>query len=130
MRGLERGFAMARILVVDDEQLVRATLRQMLEHAGHDILEAENGEAALETCDGAEIDLVITDILMPEKEGIETIIELRQQTPDLKIIAISGGDRGAQLDYLGMAERLGADSVLAKPFRRDQILQAVRDALA
>jgi len=78
---------------------------------------------------GGNIDLVITDILMPEKEGLETIQELRQMDADIKIIAISGGDRSGNLSYLGMAAALGADDVLAKPYRRQELLTMIDTVL-
>lgn len=121
---------MARILVVDDDDLVRATLRQMLENAGHEVLEAANGRLALESIENREIDLVIADIIMPEMDGIETIQELRRKAPDLRIIAISGGNRGAKMDFLKMARKFGANDVLAKPFRREQVFNAIEAALA
>lgn len=120
---------MARILIVDDESVIRSTLRQMLENAGHEIYEASNGDEALRSFGQFELDLVITDIIMPKKEGIETIRELRAKAPDVKIIAISGGDRRGRSDYLGMAIKLGANEVISKPFRREQILKAVQDTL-
>lgn len=120
---------MASVLVVDDEPLIRETLRQILEHAGHEVTDVGNGKEALSALSGRTFDLVITDILMPEKEGIETIIEIKSQMPNLAIIAISGGDRAGAMDVLGIARRLGANQVLAKPFRGEQILNAVEAAL-
>ncbi len=120
---------MARVLVVDDEEFIRFTLRQMLEKAGHEVIEAVNGQDALDAFQRTTVDLVITDIIMPEKEGIETIVELRRQRPDLKIIAVSGGGRTRTLDYLDIAERLGADSAIAKPLKRKTVMDAVNKAL-
>ena len=120
---------MARILVVDDEEIIRFTLRQILEKAGHEVLEAANGRDALDSYEEHRVDLVITDIIMPEKEGIETIVELRQRQPDLRIIAVSGGGRTRTLDYLEIAERLGADGALAKPLNRQAVIDAVDKAL-
>lgn len=120
---------MARVLVVDDEEFIRFTLRQMLEKAGHEVVEAVNGQDALDCFERSPIDLVITDIVMPEKEGIETIVELRRHQPDLKIIAVSGGGRTKTMDYLDIAERLGADSAIAKPLQRQVVMDAVNKAL-
>ncbi len=120
---------MARVLVVDDEEFIRFTLRQMLEKAGHEVVEAVNGQDALDSFAAAPVDLVITDIIMPEKEGIETIVELRRQQPDLKIIAVSGGGRTKTMDYLEIAERLGADSAIPKPLQRQVVMDAVNKAL-
>ena len=121
---------MARILLADDDPLVRETLRHALESSGHDVVEASNGTKALAAFEAHVIDLVITDIVMPETEGIETIIELRRRRPDLKIIAISGGSGVNDVDYLGLARKFGAREVLSKPFRKSQILAAVDGALA
>jgi YesN/AraC family two-component response regulator len=120
---------MARVLVVDDEEIIRFTLRQILEKAGHEVFEAVNGQDALNSFEEYRVDLVITDIIMPEKEGIETIVELRRRQPDLKIIAVSGGGRTRTLDYLEIAERLGASGALAKPLNRQAIMDAVSKAL-
>jgi len=120
---------MTRILVVDDEELVRETLCFMLEEAGFEILEAADGVEALHVFDEHEVDVVVTDIFMPEKEGLETITELRQRKPDVKIIAISGGGGDVNLDYLEFAKTFGASSVLTKPFLREQVLSAVKAIL-
>jgi YesN/AraC family two-component response regulator len=120
---------MATVLVVDDEELVRATLCQILEAAGHEIFEATNGNEALRVFEEHEADLVITDIIMPEKEGIETIVQLRKRKPNLKIIAISGGGRTNQMEYLKIAMKFGANDILSKPFRREQILNVVQGTL-
>ena len=121
---------MACILVVDDEEVVRVTLRQMLEKAGHQVFEAENGVEALRVFEKREADLVITDIIMPEKEGIETIMELRQRKPDLKIIAMSGGGRTGNREYLHLAKSFGADNVLPKPFKMGEVQELVNRTMA
>ncbi len=121
---------MARILVIDDEDELRSMLRQMLEHAGHEVAEAVNGAAGIEIYERDAPDLIITDIIMPEKEGVETIIALRRADPALPIIAISGGGRLDATDFLTMAKKLGARRTLTKPFRRDQLLEAVGECLA
>jgi CheY-like chemotaxis protein len=120
----------ARILVIDDEDELRSMLRQMLEHAGHEVAEAVNGAAGIEIYERDAPDLIITDIIMPEKEGVETIIALRRADPALPIIAISGGGRLDATDFLTMAKKLGARHTLTKPFRRDQLLEAVGECLA
>jgi CheY-like chemotaxis protein len=120
---------MAHILVIDDEAPVRTTLRKMLEIGGHRVSEAADGNEGLEMFAAAGADLVISDIIMPEKEGVETIIALRRQYPEVRIIAISGGGRKANFDFLDFAKRLGADQVLRKPFRKEQLLEAVRACL-
>jgi YesN/AraC family two-component response regulator len=90
---------------------------------------AGNGTAATQLLRQQAVDLVITDIFMPEKEGIETILELRTRWPDLKIIAISGGGGQHGVDYLAAAEQLGAIRSMGKPFRREELLAVVRAAL-
>lgn len=120
---------MARILVVDDEDLVRMTLRQMLEAHGHEVMEAANGRDGLALFASDPADLVVTDIIMPEQEGIETIVQLRRQNPRLKIIAISGGGRTKNMDFLKIASHVGADAILSKPFSTRELLDTVRRCL-
>jgi DNA-binding response OmpR family regulator len=121
---------MARILVIDDEAPVRNMLRQMLEKEGYEVVEAPDGAIGMRLFHEQSIDLIITDILMPEKEGIETILELRKSAPQVKIIAISGGGRTVKLDVLPIAQSFGAARTLAKPFERRELLEAVRAVLA
>ena len=120
---------MARILLVDDDPLVRETLRQGLESDGHTVIEAPDGEEALAAFDTHAVDLVITDIVMPGREGLETIMALRRREPDVNIIAISGGSGANGIDYLSLARKFGARNVLSKPFRKNEILAAVNEAL-
>jgi len=120
---------MARILVVDDQKPIRSMLRQTLEREGHEVVEAPDGEVALEVFRADPTDLLITDIVMPNKEGIEIIMELRRDFPDLAIIAISGGGRIGPEAYLDTAERLGAAKGLAKPISTSELLGAVREVL-
>jgi CheY-like chemotaxis protein len=120
---------MARVLVVDDEELAQFTIREILEDAGHDVCEAENGNQAIAEQQSQPFDLIITDIIMPEKEGVETIVELMAEFPDLKIIGISGGGRTRNLDYLQSAKQVGAKTVLSKPFTEDELLEAVESLL-
>ncbi|HLZ74191.1 response regulator [Phenylobacterium sp.] len=121
---------MAFILVVDDEQMLRTTLRAILQRAGHEVAEAEDGAKAMELFRVNTPDLVITDIIMPNREGVETIGEMRAAAPDLPIIAMSGGgSRGGEL-FLSLAARLGATQTLAKPIRQAELLAAVDACLA
>lgn len=120
---------MARILVIDDDQDVRILMRRSLEAADHQILEAGNGREGLTALANAPVDLVITDILMPEKEGIETISELRRGNPMLKILAISGGGRTGMVEFLNMAKKFGANDSLMKPFRTAELLAKVQHLL-
>ncbi len=126
--GSER--SVARILIIDDDDELRSMLRQMLEQAGHEVTEAVNGAQGIQLYQQDRPDLIITDIIMPEKEGVETIIALRRADPDLPIIAISGGGRLDATDFLTMARKLGARRTLSKPFRRDQLFEAVGECLA
>lgn len=119
-----------RILVIEDEDMVRDTVRDVLTRAGYEVSGAVNGEKGLDALNARPIDLVITDILMPEKEGIETIIEIRKTNSDIKILAISGGGRAQSLHPLEMAGRIGADMILAKPFEPEKLLSVVRDLLS
>ena len=121
---------MGKILVVDDEPLICEMLDVFLSRAGHDVCTASNGEEATKVVKKTEIDLVITDIVMPERDGIETIIQLRKDYPDLSIIAISGGPRVGNCDFLAMAGKLGACETLHKPLDSDQLLLAVEKCLA
>lgn len=121
---------MARVLIVDDDFQVREMLTIMLKRAGHEVAEAGNGNEAIQVCQDKAIDLVITDIIMPDKEGIETIVELRRDYPDIKIFAISGGGRVSPENYLKLAEKIGALKTFAKPFSKNQILSAIDEALA
>lgn len=121
---------MARIVLIDDDEDVRRTLVRMLEIAGHEIHEAADGNSGIELCLRVDPQLVITDILMPEKEGIETIMTLKRDHPALRIIAISGGGRSGAMDFLDMARSLGADEALQKPFRRAELLDIVNRLLA
>ncbi|MBE0529988.1 MAG: response regulator [Rhodospirillales bacterium] len=121
---------MARILVIDDEELARFTMREILESAGHAVEEAKNGAQGISLQRSRPFDVVITDIIMPEKEGVQTIIELRQDFPTLPIIAISGGGRTRNLDFLRIAEQYGARKILPKPFSEEDLLNAVGGCLA
>ena len=114
-----------RILVIDDEELVRLTIKSSLEPNGHEIIEADNGVNGLRLHAETNPDLVICDIIMPEKEGVETIAELRRMSPDLPILAISGGGRIKNLSYLEIAGQLGASDILPKPFGPREILEKV-----
>jgi DNA-binding response OmpR family regulator len=121
---------MSRILVVEDDAPFREMLRKVLERAGHEVEEAKNGSVALERYRQQTSDLIITDLVMPDKEGIETIIDFRRLNPGVKIIAISGGGQVKPKVTLAMALRLGASRALAKPFTPQELLAAVDEVLA
>lgn len=116
------------ILVIDDDQGVRRSVCSLLEREGYCTLAASNGAEAMKALRESPIDLVITDIVMPDMEGIETCMAIRRQYPRLKIIAMSGAT-GAS-DYLAMAQRLGASLTLQKPFGKKELLKAVTGLLA
>ena len=120
---------MARILVIEDNKLARLTLRKTLERNGHEIVEATNGVEGIAMYRAQSFDLVITDIIMPEKEGIGTIIELKHSFPNVRVIAMSGGGRTRNLDFLQIAKQYGAQAVLAKPFSEDELIGAIEGVL-
>jgi DNA-binding response OmpR family regulator len=121
--------ARARILVVDDEVQIRTMLRQLLERSGYDVADAPDGKVGMELQSEEPADLVVVDILMPSKDGIETIKELARDFPEVKIIAISGGGVLPQQEYLAMAEGLGAMCTLTKPIEGEELLEAIRELL-
>jgi len=119
---------MAHILVIDDDIRMLTALQQMLEREGYDVLEAPDGKVATGLYREQPVDLVITDILMPEKDGLEIIMELRRDLPDVKIIAISGdGYIESGLYLLNVAKILGANRTLYKPFTHKEMLEAVAE---
>lgn len=121
---------MARILVIDDDAIMRRMIRQMLERVGYQVDEAESGQAGLLLFRTQPADLVVTDILMPDQDGISTIFELRKEFPDVKIIAVSGGRRATTMHVQALAERAGARHTFAKPIDRHSFLQAVAACLS
>ena len=120
---------MTEILLVEDEQPVRATIRDLLEDAGYAVSEAGDGRQGLEACGAAHYDLVITDMLMPRTDGVELIQALTSRHADMPILAISGGGRVPGELCLTLAGSLGAVATLAKPFSRDALLAAVASCL-
>ena len=121
---------MGRILVIDDDIEVREMLKQYFERAGYDVLVAADGKAATSLQHESPADLVITDIVMPEKEGLETIMEFRRDFPSVKVIAISGGGKIEANKYLTIARALGAQKTFAKPFELKEVLEEVRKLLS
>lgn len=118
-----------RILIVDDDDAVRGLIATTLRGTGYMVETASNGSEAVELFTKAPADLVITDLVMPEKDGIEIVVELRKSHPNLPIIAMSGQSNHSPL-YLGMAKRLGARRTLEKPFTIKILVAAVKDVLA
>ena len=118
---------MTKILIIEDEEQVRKYLRKTLELQGYEVIEAPNGKIGLNVYHQESIDLIITDIIMPEKEGLEIIMELKRNFKDVKIIAITGGYSQTGPDnLLEMAKRFGAKVTIRKPFKNDEILNAVQ----
>lgn len=120
---------MAKILLIEDESLVAGTLEILLRKAGHAVVLAENGEVGLTRFDSEKPDLVITDIIMPEKEGLETVLAIRAKNKDVPIIAYSGGGRTKNYDFLRVADKFGATAVLRKPFANEELLTLVKKCL-
>lgn len=122
---------MKHILLIDDDELVRFALSMALEMAGFKVTQAEHGADPVirQTLSQSKPDLVISDIIMPEKEGIELLMELKRQHPELPIICISGGGRLTSTDYLSGAELLGASAVFKKPLDEDQLIAKINELL-
>ena len=121
---------MAHILVIDDDLMICDLLRRVLERSGYRVTEAHDGQMALNAHKASPADLVITDMIMPGMEGIQTIMEFRRLNPALKIIAMSGGGMGKGSDYLNLARKFGAFHTLAKPFTFEKVSKLVADVLA
>jgi DNA-binding response OmpR family regulator len=121
---------MARILLVDDDDLLRKVLCLILTKFGHTVIEARDGKDALSLFPKSNADLLVTDLVMPEKEGFEILLELRKRRPPVKVIVISGGVRGETASYLDIAKRLGADKVLAKPFPIETLIATIDELMA
>ncbi len=119
---------MAEILVIDDNSEIRLLIANILGGAGHQMREAGDGAAGLALCRASRPELIITDIVMPEKEGLEVIRELSREMPGLPVLAISGAENPTV--YLRAAGLFGAAACLSKPFRPDELLRAVRAALS
>ncbi len=111
-----------RVLVIEDNADLRDYLRVALRAEGYEILTARNGKEALAVIDGQDLDAVVTDLFMPEMDGIETIAALRRKLPNVKIVAISGR---SGVDYLTVARELGVSHTLRKPFELDELLRAL-----
>lgn len=120
---------MAKILVIEDDVLVQRTIERILKKADHDVQLAANGLEGLRAFRTLYPDIVVTDIVMPVKEGLDTIQILRDWSPEARIVAISGGGRLANKDYLAKAAELGANAVLAKPFDPEELLAAITQCL-
>jgi len=120
---------MADILIIEDDSDLRISLKRLFEMDGHNVLDADNGNKGIQIYSGRSIDLVITDIFMPEKDGLETIRELKKKSPSIKIIAISGGGGRGVVRYLDYAKTFGVDYAFEKPVDSDELLDAVNRLL-
>lgn len=127
---------MPRVLIIDDEEDIRDVLYDVLIHAGFDVNVASTGDEGIDELRSKPADVIVTDIIMPEKDGVTTIREIRKEFPDAKIIAISGGgnfgpdayepDAIKTSAYLAAADEAGADVILPKPFERKVLMEAIR----
>ena len=120
---------MARILVIDDDNHIRETVRRVLEARGHNVRVVEDGADGIDSIAESAPDLVITDIFMPGQDGIETLVELRKAFPKLKVIVMSGGDSSGVMNLLEDAKLLGANRTLPKPFKPEELMEAVDTVL-
>lgn len=120
---------MARILIIDDDALLRGVLAKALVHAGHTVIQAEDGRQGMDLVRVTEIDVAITDMIMPGQEGVETIFALRRDHPRVPVIAMSGGANNSPL-YLQIAEKIGAKHILSKPFLPKDLIRLIEEALA
>jgi CheY-like chemotaxis protein len=117
----------ATILIADDDPLIRAVYKAALEQQGHSVLVAEDGARALAIVEHRKVDFVLLDILMPCKEGLETLIELKKGFPHLKVFVMSGGGSQKRADFLSVATKFGADAVLRKPFQPQALFDLMAD---
>ena len=120
---------MANILLIDDDELLRGALTQSLTNAGHRVIEASDGKQGCELARSTDVDIVLTDLVMPVQEGVETILTLRRERPKLPIIAMSGGVTNSKL-YLDIAGKIGATRMLPKPFMPKALIALVEQVLA
>jgi DNA-binding response OmpR family regulator len=126
---IERELTMASILLVEDDDQLRTMLKLLLTNSGYEVCEAPNGTRVCDMYQQQRFDLVITDLVMPDKEGLGVIMELRRRDQNVRIIAMSGGLQGRAEEYLRIAQKLGAQLTLSKPFGNQEFLEAVCLAL-
>lgn len=119
---------MSRILIIDDDASLRTVLAKTLMMEGHEVLQAGDGKEGVDLARVTPLDLIITDIVMPIQEGVETITILRKELPELPIIAISGGVPNSPI-YLNIAENIGARRILAKPFTTSELFAVIAEVL-
>jgi two-component system response regulator CpxR len=116
---------MAKVLVIDDDPMVAATVRGILRQSHHDAVCVGRGRLALDLLQESRFDLAICDLIMPDMEGLETIAHLKRMRPELAVIAMSGGGRTKNFDFLKMASKVGAADTLPKPFSGEEMMTVV-----
>ena len=121
---------MPRVLVIEDDMPLRATLRKVLEQAGHTVFDASDGRQGLALWHREQTDVVVTDLYMPEKDGIEVLLEIKRFTTPTKIVVMSGGGLRSVIDWSASVLSLGADGVIEKPFDKQKLLTVIQDVLA
>ena len=120
---------MPSILIIDDDDSVRESLRRTLHKEGYTIMEASEGRRGLKQLECQPVDVILLDMFMPDKDGLETIMALRRTHPGMKIIAMSGGGFKGRVDVLDVAKKLGVRRTLAKPFTREELIEAVEQVV-
>jgi DNA-binding NtrC family response regulator len=120
---------MARILIIDDDETIRSVFQRFLTGKGYEVDVAADGRQGLRLLEEKAVDLVITDIMMPETDGLEVVMAIQGKDTDIPVIAISGGMHAMPMDFLPMAKKFGAKSVLYKPVELDDLLLAVEEAI-
>ena len=120
---------MIRVLIIDDDQQMRLMLAETLADEGFEVVEASDGAEGVRLHKAQPVDIVVTDLIMPGQEGLETIMQLRRENPELPVIAMSGGGRIGSADYLTVARKMGACRVFAKPFSRAELVAAIREVV-
>lgn len=128
-RTLKKWAKMARVLIIDDEDGIRAFLRSAFERAGYEVIDAKNGEVGLRALKSSSVDLVITDMIMPLCDGVEVTRHIKTHNPEIKLIAISGGGHLTKIDVLRVAEQFGVDRCFAKPFKPQDVVAAADELL-
>jgi CheY-like chemotaxis protein len=126
IRVLKKSFPMTRILVADDDNDVRTALRVALEGEGYEVETVPDGERAMQVHEKRPVDVLITDLFMPERDGFEAVQYFRARKPGMQIVVISGWQRGQKTDHLAVARHAGADAVLRKPFRLGELLEQLQ----
>lgn len=119
----------ARILIIDDDDRLRGAVRELLSDEGHEVVEARDGTEGIRAYRAQAASLVMCDLFMPGKDGLETIRDLRKEFPDVRIVALSGGGFQGTMDLLNVARHLGAAAILSKPFKMEELLSLVRRLL-